>query len=206
MHLNTTLLSILISDCMFPLWVSLWIFSSISHYSSWISWMINICITTTTLFNNGMPRILSHTIPMLCCAHLKNEKLHCLVCIFFCRLLSLRVIAHYTIAFKSLVQTVCKGCVQTERQSVNWTFDSTRGWSTWFMTSSCVIDSTLWPRPYCSLYPIRWYKFHPLCVCLRARTQGSELRGKPNMISAWVVIFCNFVGSKCTIGSVIWKK
>ena len=49
--------------------------------------------------------------------------------------------------------------------------------NTWFVTSSY---STLWPRPYWSLYPLRWYNFHQICV---------YLKGMHNMISDWVVLF-----------------
>ena len=58
-----------------------------------------------------------------------------------------------------------------------------------------VIVSTSWPRPYCSLYPIRWYNYRPLCF---------PLRGKPGMISAGFVLVCSWVGNKCTVCSVIW--
>ena len=60
-----------------------------------------------------------------------------------------------------------------------------------------VIVSILWLRPYCSLYPIRWYSFDPFCV---------YLIGKPDMISAWVILYCSFVGNKCFVCSVIWLK
>ena len=32
----------------------------------------------------------------------------------------------------------------------------------------------------------------------------SRLRGKPDMISVQVVLFCSCVGNKCTVCSVIW--
>ena len=49
-----------------------------------------------------------------------------------------------------------------------------------------VIVLTFGPRPYSSLYPPRWYNFHQLCV---------YLRGKPDLISARVVLFCSCVGN-----------
>ena len=47
---------------------------------------------------------------------------------------------------------------------LKWTHP--KGWN----TSLYVILSTLWRRPYCSLYPIRLYNIDTLCVYLKLHT------------------------------------